>query len=87
VVRRAGIFTVPARRERELEPNSVHAVGIQKRLVGQVVAEQRRLIVTSGIVKAVEANGALGEIVLGSLAEQAPRRLVGIGERDVKPGD
>ncbi len=84
VVRRAGVLAVPARGEGELEADAIDAVGIQERLVGQVVAEQSALVVPCGVVKAVEAESALGKDFLGGLAVTSPLRLRGVGLRDVK---
>ncbi|CAF3585823.1 unnamed protein product [Fusarium graminearum] len=69
------ITTLPARREHELETNSILTVRIKVALVGHVVAVKsafRSLI----IVEAVEAKRTLSQITLRSLAKSLPLGLL-----------
>ena len=66
VVVRVDILAVPARREHELETDTIGAVGVQVVLVGQEVTAERRFGLGL-VVQAVEPEGLLLEGGLGTL--------------------
>lgn len=78
VVFRVKADAIPARREHELEANSIGAVRINVVLGWQEVAVQRALC-SLGVVQAVETKCALGQVGLGDLVQGAPERLVRVG--------
>jgi hypothetical protein len=69
------ISAVPARGEHQFETDSISAVGIEIRLVRKEVSVEGSFRVLA-IVQAVESERSLGEIVLASLAEGAPKRFL-----------
>lgn len=68
------IDTVPARRKHEFSTDAIRAIGVNVVLGGQEVTVQRTLSILS-VVKAIEADGALSQIVLVGLAQTGPLRL------------
>jgi hypothetical protein len=67
------INTIPARREHELESNTIETIGIEVRLVGKEVAVERTLR-GDGIIEAVKTKSSLTEEgLLGHVA--CPVRL------------
>ena len=70
-----GITTLPARREHDLQANTILTVRIEIGLVGHVVAVKSTL---GGlvVVEAVEAKRTLFQIALRSLTQSLPRRLL-----------
>lgn len=71
----SGSTTSPARREHDLESDTILAMLIKVGLVREIMAVKRALG-GLGVVQAVEADCALSQILLFGLAEASPLRLV-----------
>lgn len=79
VVLRVTFLSVPARWEHDLEANTIGAVRVKVRLVGQVVAAERRLRILV-VVQTVESESLLAEGLLGGLFA-GPFRFRGVRNR------
>ena len=71
------IVTIPARGEHDLQAKTVGAVAVEIFFVGHVVAVQSPLRLFA-VVETVESQRPLLEALLVSLAQRAPRRLLGV---------
>lgn len=86
VVIRVEILAVPARREHDFGANTIGAVGIEIVLVRHVVTVQSTLG-SLVVVEAVESDGTLSQIVLGSLSKAGPHGLLRVDILDVAAGN
>lgn len=80
---RSDVLTVPARRERKLEADTIKAVGVEEILLGEIMAPQGGLGI-GVVVEAVEAKSTLGQIDLGSLVVLTPVGFGGVRLANVK---
>lgn len=72
------VDTVPARWEHKFGTNAIGAIGIDVVFGGQKVTVKRAFCSLT-VVKAIETDSTLSQILLGGLAKSCPLRLGGVG--------